>query len=247
MKKIIAIIILFACASTAKAQFTQYGKIEYERKVNLKRLLNDLDDDQKQWVERFRSQIPDYTITYFDMYFNTSKSLYKPGREVEGGTKLWFAQSPANDNVVMTDFGTEKVKANKNVYEQKFLVEDSMRKIEWKIYDEIRTIANYKCRKAVGKMFDSVFVVAYYTEDIMVSGGPEMFSGLPGMILQIAIPRMHTTWIAQKIELIKPKDTDFAISDKGKKMNQKEMHETLKTSFKDWGKYADKNLWWTLL
>ncbi len=247
MKKLQLICIFLLTAFGASAQFTQYGKIEYEKKVNIKRQLNDLDDEQKQWIEKFKAQIPDFNTSYFDLYFNTSKSLYKPGKEVEGGTKLWFAQSPASDNVVLTDFGTEKVKANKTVFEQKFLVEDSMRKIEWKISDEIRTIANYKCRKAVGKIFDSVYVVAFYTEDIMVSGGPEMFSGLPGMILQLAIPRMHTTWIAQKIDMVKPKDTDFTTSDKGKKTTQKELYETLKTSFKDWGKYADKNLWWTLI
>lgn len=247
MKKLQLICIFLISAFCANAQFTQYGKIEYERKINIKRQLNDLDDEQKQWIEKFKAQIPDFNTSYFDLYFNTSKSLYKPGKEVEGGTKLWFAQSPANDNVVLTDFGTEKVKANKTVFEQKFLVEDSMRKIEWKISDEIRTIANYKCRKAVGKIFDSVYVVAFYTEDIMVSGGPEMFSGLPGMILQLAIPRMHTTWVAQKIDMVKPKDTDFTTSDKGKKTTQKELYETLKTSFKDWGKYADKNLWWTLI
>ncbi len=247
MKKLQLICILLLAAFGANAQFTQYGKIEYEKKVNIKRQLNDLDDEQKQWIEKFKAQIPDFNTSYFDLYFNTSKSLYKPGKEVEGGTKLWFAQSPANDNVVLTDFATEKVKANKTVFEQKFLVEDSMRKIEWKISDEIRTIANFKCRKAVGKIFDSVYVVAFYTEDIMVSGGPEMFSGLPGMILQLAIPRMHTTWVAQKIDMVKPKDTDFVVSEKGKKTNQKELYETLKTSFKDWGKYADKNLWWTLI
>lgn len=247
MKKLELICIFLISAICANAQFTQYGKIEYEKKVNIKRQLNDLDDEQKQWIEKFKAQIPDFNTSYFDLYFNTSKSLYKPGKEVEGGTKLWFAQSPASDNVVLTDFATEKVKANKTVFEQKFLVEDSMRKIEWKISDEIRTIANYKCRKAVGKIFDSVYVVAFYTEDIMVSGGPEMFSGLPGMILQLAIPRMHTTWVAQKIDMVKPKDTDFTTSDKGKKTTQKELYETLKTSFKDWGKYADKNLWWTLI
>jgi len=247
MKKLQLICIFLISTLCAKAQFTQYGKIEYERKINVKRQLNDLDDEQKEWIEKFKAQIPDFNTSYFDLYFNTSKSLYKPGKEVEGGTKLWFAQSPASDNVVMTDFSTEKVKANKTVFEQKFLVEDSMRKIEWKISDEIRTIADYKCRKAVGKIFDSVYVVAFYTEDIMVSGGPEMFSGLPGMILQLAIPRMHTTWVAQKIEMVKPKDTDFAVSDKGKKTTQKELYQTLKTSFKDWGKYADKNIWWTLL
>lgn len=247
MQKIIIVFTFLVSSLCTNAQYTKQGKIEYERKVNLKRMLDDLDDEQKQWIEKFKAQIPQFNINYFDLYFTTEKTLYKPGREVESATKLWFAQSPANDNVVLTDMGTEKVKANKTVYEQKFLVNDTVRKIEWKIYDEMRTIANYRCRKAVGKMWDSVYVVAYYTDDIMVSGGPEMFAGLPGMILQVAIPRLHTTWIAQNIDIAKPKETDFTVSEKGKKVNNKEMYDALKNSFKDWGKYAEKNLWWTML
>ncbi len=247
MKHILITISTILLTISANAQYTVQGKIEYEKKVNLQRIMDDLDEEQKEWMERFRSQLPKFTTTYFDLYFNTSKSLYKPGREVEGNTKLWFAQSPASENIVLTDFKTERVKANKQVFEQKFLVEDSMRQIEWKISDEIRTIADYKCRKAVGKILDSVYVVAFYTEDIMVSGGPEMFSGLPGMILQIAIPRLNTTWIATKIEVVAPKESDFAISAKGKKVNQKELYDNLRESLKDWKKYADKNIWWSML
>jgi GLPGLI family protein len=248
MKKILIIIAFLAAAIAGKAQYTQTGKIEYERKVNIKHMLDDLDDEQKQWIDKFKAQIPQFNITYFDLYFDNSKSIYKPGKEVDGGgMKMWFAQSPANDNTVLTDFNTERVKANKTVYEQKFYVQDTVRKIEWKIADEMRTIANYRCRKAVGKMFDSVYVVAYYTEDIPTSGGPEMFAGLPGMILEIAVPRLHTTWIAQNIDIARPKETDYAISEKGKKVNNKEMKDMLHDRFKDWGKYAEKNLWWTLL
>jgi GLPGLI family protein len=248
MKKILITIAFLAAAFAGKAQYTQQGKIEFERKVNIKRMLDDLDDEQKQWIDKFKAQIPQFNITYFDLYFDNTKSIYKPGREVDGGgMKMWFAQSPANDNIVFTDFNSEKVKASKTVYEQKFYVQDTMRKIEWKIADEMRTIANYRCRKAVGKMFDSVYVVAYYTDDIPAIGGPEMFAGLPGMILQVAVPRLHTTWIAQSIDIAKPKETDFALSEKGKKVNNKEMASMLKDSFKDWGKYAEKNLWWTLL
>ncbi len=247
MQKLFLIIALIAGSTIAKAQFTQQGKIEYERKMNVTRMLEDMDDEQKEWIEKFKAQLPKFTTLYFDLYFNNTQSIYKPGREVESNSKMWFTQTPASENVVLTNFTTDRVKANKVIYEQKFVVEDSVRKIEWKISDEIRTIANYKCRKAVGKMFDSVYIVAYYTEDILLSGGPEMFAGLPGMILQVAIPRLHTTWIATKVELVKPKDTDFTISEKGKKVNNKEMQETLKLSFKDWGKQANKYLWWTMI
>jgi GLPGLI family protein len=154
---------------------------------------------------------------------------------------------PGMENVVYTDLRTERVTANKQVYEQKFLVQDSMRRIDWKEKDELRTIAGFKCRKAVGKICDSVYVVAFYAEDIPVAGGPEMFGGLPGMILELAIPRLHTTWVATKVEVVAPKATDFMIPEKGKKVNEKELFETVQTSFKSWGKMASRNVWWTVL
>ncbi len=119
--------------------------------------------------------------------------------------------------------------------------------MEWRITDEIRTIANYKCRKAVGKICDSVYVVAFYTEDIAVNGGPEMFSGLPGLILEIAIPRLYSTWTATKVDVTKPEEKNFIAPVKGKKATQQEMYTTLSAGLKDWGKYAARNIWWSML
>lgn len=247
-KKIFIIIPLLLAAFASKAQFTMAGKIEYERKVNIHRQMEDMADDPQNagWIERFKSQVPKFSTSYFDMYFNTNKVMYKPGRESDQQFKM-FGGGPAAENTVVTDLNAHKVVANKQVYDQKFHIEDSMRVLKWKIEDEIRTIANYKCRKAVSKICDSVYVVAFYTEDIVASGGPEMFSGLPGMILELAIPRLYTTWVATKVELVQPKDTDFEIAEKGKKATQKEMVNTLSESFKQWGKMANRNVWWCAL
>lgn len=247
MKRYILVITTLLSFASARAQYTATGKIEYERRTNVIRAMDDLDEDSKRWAEKFRSQLPNFTTAYFDLYFNTAKTLYKPGRESDNTTRMWFAQSPAAENIVLTDFGSSSVKATKQIFEKKFLVQDTMRKMQWAIKDEIRTIANFKCRKAVGKICDSVYVVAFYTEDILASGGPEMFCGLPGMILEVAIPRLYTTWIATKVELTAPKETDLIAPDKGKKVTQKELYESLKDSFKDWDELANKNIWWTML
>src|SRR6185312_612299 len=202
---------------TAKAQYTGQGKIEYERKINVQRQFDDMEDNE--WMQRIKSQIPKFKVSYFDLYFNTSKMLYKPGKEAPDNKAFtMFGSGPAADNIVYTDVKNKRVQANKQVYEQKFIIQDSMRKLKWKITDEIRTIANFKCRKAVSKICDSVYVVAFYTDDILVSGGPEMFSGLPGMIMELAIPRLYTTWVATNVELTPPKETDFTIPEKGKKI-----------------------------
>lgn len=245
MKRILTTVAIFA-AFTAGAQHTLSGKIEFERKVNVHAQMEEMEENE--WFEKIKAQMPKFNSTYFDMVFDTARSMYKPGREPETPNPFkMFGGGPATENVVYTDFAAKKVKANKVVYEQKFFVQDSMRVIDWKLKDEIRTIANFKCRKAVGRICDSVYVVAFFTEDIPVSGGPEMFGGLPGMIMELAIPRLHTTWVANKLEVVAPKDADFVVVEKGKKVNEKELGETVRTSFKSWGKMASRNIWWTVL
>lgn len=248
MRRIIITAVVLIASVTANAQFTAQGKIEYERKVNIHRQMEDMMyDDNKTWLEKMKAQMPKFSSTYFDLSFTTTSSLYKPGREPETPIKSMWGNAPASENIVYTDFNKAKVLALKKVYEEKFLVEDTLRKLQWKIMDEVRTIANFKCRKAVAKMFDSVYVVAFYTEDILATGGPEMFAGLPGMIMEIAIPRLYSTWIATKVEVVQPKPEDLKAPDKGKKVSQKELYETVNASVSKWGKYAHRSIWWSLL
>jgi GLPGLI family protein len=230
-----------ATAQSAGYVFT--GRIEYERKTNLHRQI-----EGEEWYGKFKAQIPKFNTAYFDLLFNATTSLYKPGREPESVNP--FARNmtgPAAANIVHTNFSTGRIAAAKEVFEQKFLVEDTVRRLQWKVLEEVRTIAGYSCRKAVGRMFDSVVVVAFYADGIPVSGGPESFAGLPGMILEVAIPRLHTTWIATKVELVPPDATALAAPTKGKKTDTKGLVETLKASLKDWGKSAAKNVWWCVI
>jgi GLPGLI family protein len=89
---------------------------------------------------------------------------------------------------------------------------------------------------------DSIYVVAFYTDEILTSGGPESFSGLPGMILGVALPHQHVTWFATKVESISVADAQVTAPQKGKKTDNAALKTTLNTAFKDWGKYAQKFL-----
>ncbi len=246
MKRLILLPLLLTGLSVF-AQHTIAGKIEFERKINLHAQFEDL--DANSWIAKMKDRLPKFTLAYFDLVFDTGRSIYKPGKAVEDNTMLkMFGSGPATDNTVLTDFHAGTVKANKKVFEETFFVQDSIREIDWKEKDEIRTIANFKCHKAVGIICDSVYVVAFYTEDIIASGGPEMFGGLPGMIMELAIPRLHTTWIATSVTSTPPKPTDFEMSEKGKKVTEKELYEGVYGSFKRWGdKMAARYIWWTVL
>jgi GLPGLI family protein len=123
------------------------------------------------------------------------------------------------------------------------LIEDSIKKLNWKITSDTRTIAGFECRKATAIIMDSVFVVAFYTDQIVTHGGPESFTGLPGMILGIAIPRLNATWYATKLQLVEVKETDLAAPKKGKKTNLSDLGKQLKDATKDWGPNVNRYIW----
>lgn len=249
MKKILIAILLVIAITPAKAQHTLSGTIEYARSLNIQRAVDYMDGRRKEWAERYLKDAPKFNRHYYNLSFTTKHSVYEPGKASDQTTDMWFARIPVDENVVYTDYTTKTVVAKKQVYEERFILKDSMRKIDWKIYDEVRTIANYKCRKAVGVMLDSVYVIAFYAEDIPVSGGPEMFGNLPGMILEIAIPRLHTTWIATKVDIETPDEEKIAAPKKakGKEVTAKEMYDIISSSLERWGDYGERIVWWSVI
>lgn len=242
----ILIIAGFVLQMQAQQTFITKGKIEYEKLVNTYKVLEDnfTGSDNTTWVDAFKKNIAKTGSSYFDLYFNDAKSLYKPGREVQVTQRPpdWV-NGQANDNVVYNDLANQTSITQKNVYENTYLLQDSLKKINWKISNDTRTIAGLECRKATATIMDSVFVVAFFSEQILCTSGPEGFNGLPGMILGLAIPRLHATWYATKLELIEVKETDMAAPKKGKVINNNQLQQQLKSLMKDWGRNANRNIW----
>jgi GLPGLI family protein len=215
--------------------FITEGKVEYERKLNLYAQMKEYNDDDS-WTDLMKKSMPQFKTSYFELVFGPDKTLYKPGKENPDNNKIW--QQPAEDNVIYNDIAGEKTVSQKRIFEQTFLIQDSIRKIKWKITDETRTIAGFQCRRANAMIMDSIYVVAFYTDEIITPGGPESFTGLPGMILGIALPHQHITWFATKVQVIATKPADFVAPTKGKKLNYVALKESLNESLKEWGKYG---------
>ncbi len=194
------------------------------------------------WMEEIKKNTPQFSVTYFDLYFNEEKSLYKPGRENAEQKSNMFGQSAARENIVYTNLSNRTLVSQKNIFGSTFLIDDSTREVEWRITGELRDIAGFKCRKAVGKMLDSIYVVAFYTDQILSTSGPESFNGLPGMILGIAIPRLNTTWFATSLQLTPVSDSDLKAPTKGKKQTGNVFTKTLQDLMKDWGKSGKRNM-----
>lgn len=242
MKKIIILavnIFIMQCVFS-QTVFISKAKIQFERKVNV------WSNIQGDFAEQLKKSIPQFKSDYFNFEFDGRQSIYKP--DINNTSKPgFFGGTPGNDNVVFTNFNTGKFVAQKNVFEKTFLIEDSLRNATWKITNDFREIAGFNCRRATTIIMDSVFVVAFYTDEIMIPGGPESFTGLPGMILGLVINRVHSTWYATKVEITNVDPGTIAPPTKGNKTTTAQLNKTLKSSFSNWGKEADRFTWWILL
>lgn len=238
--------LLFPVLMMGQQKFLYEGKITYERRINIQRQFDD-EEMRSEWFKEFIKRQPAFHTSSFTLDFKGNQTIYQLSGELEKLEMDWIL-GPAKENKIFTDLDKQSRQSTKKVFETNFLVTDSLGKVEWKMSDEKRTIAGMDCRKAVGKICDSVYVVAFYTDEIPVSGGPESFEGLPGMILGIAIPRLSTTWFATKIQLISPVAKDFEVNARGTtKTDLTKLKRTLHSSLKDWGKYGERNTWWVLL
>lgn len=217
MKSAVIVFLLYLVSLDIKAQevFIPYGKITFEKKVNLARAFEntDLPDEAKEKMQK-------YIISNWEFYFAQNKSLYKPAKKDIDNSNTSFFTLPnyKQNNEIYTDFNHNKRILKRNILEDDYLLTDTIPKLEWKIMHDVRNIAGYECRKAIGVIYDTIYVVAFYTDELLLRGGPEGFTGLPGTILGLAIPRYNTTWFATKVSAFENHLPEIVPANTGKKV-----------------------------
>ncbi|WP_181161634.1 GLPGLI family protein [Flavobacterium sp. GSA192] len=197
MKTIYFFITALIFTTTIRAQqFVDKAVIEYEVSTNLKKTMSN-----DSWDEMMKDNLSDLKISYFNYTFEDNKSIFKFDRWNPKTRIPKYYKEVDEENIWYFDFTSGTMNMQKQIVGTNFVIADSIPKIEWKITNENREIAGYNCRKAVGKIMDDVYVFAFYTDDITISGGPCSISGLPGMILGLTIPRLYTSYIATKVDV----------------------------------------------
>lgn len=226
------------------------GKITFERKLNQHKQMDEMMKSNPgggNMIDNFKKQIPRYKTDIFELTFTENESLYKPAKDGISESKMMFGTIPSEKNIVYNNYEKNSSTAQKFIFEKNYLVQDTLKHFDWKITEEFRKIAGFNCRRAETIIMDSVYVIAFYTEAIIATGGPEGFNGLPGMILGIVMPRLNLTYFATKVENYLPVANDIVAPTKGDKKTYKELNETLYESLKKWGEYLQRILWFTVV
>lgn len=199
----------------AQETFIPYGKITFEKKLNVIRSL-----DNASIPDEAKAKMQKYITSEWEFIFDQNRSLFKPvKKEKDDENQNFFPFALGRQtSEIYTDYSKKQRVLKRNIMGDDYLLTDTIPILDWKIMHDVRNIAGYECRKAIGIIYDSVYVVAFYTDEILLRGGPEGFTGLPGMILGLAIPRYNTTWFATKVEGFTNHQAEIIPASKGKKI-----------------------------
>ncbi len=229
--KIICIIISIFCITSSHAQqFISKAVIEYEVVSNIQKTTASF-----SWLQDLKDKLPTFKTAYYKFTFADDRSVYKFDRWDEQSRKIPdFWKKGDEENVWFSDYKNGKLNMQKNIWGSDVSVEDSIRKLQWKITNENRMIAGFNCRKAVAIMFDSVYVFAFYTDEILIPGGPCSINGLPGMIMGVTIPRLYTSWIATKVMVTGVNESEIKPVYAKKSVTLDNLKSTIIDHTKDW-------------
>ena len=232
MKRLMLSCLLFAvlCVPDLQAQqFVTEGQIEYEVKTNIKKTMG-----SSSWAERLQENLPQFKTAYYQLTFTSSESMYKFSRWPENNKLPEWIRGTDEENTWYTNHVTNRLAVRKNVAGSNFFILDSLRNISWKLSNETRIIAGYTCRKATGIIMDSIYVFAFYTDEILLPGGPAAITGLPGTILGLTIPRMYTSYIATKVSAMPVNASMIKAPENKKTYSSIEFMKAMLDRTKDW-------------
>ena len=199
MKRIMLLAISIMLVGISLAQVNE-GTIVFEQKIDMHRRISADDAQMKAMIPHFRS-------SKFELVFANAQSLYKmleaepDVTENTGGGDIVMRFGGANTEYYK-NFNMHKQVEKRELAEKAYIIEDTLHTIQWKLGDESKFVLGHNCKQAIGKTERGSDVEAWYTEDITVSSGPEMFTGLPGMVLLADVNKGEFVYTALELKKI---------------------------------------------
>ena len=232
--------ISYSCISQQKE-----GRVVYERVSQIQLAIND--------GNHIEQNLPQSRTDKFELLFANNQTLWHasdeetPPEEGPGGGVQIRMIGGGSDDISFYDLTSGTSTEQREMFDKKFIISDSIRKLAWKLSGETKTILNHICQKATsqrigtttmmnmdnGKMerkevSDTNHIVAWFTTEIPVAAGPAEFQNqLPGMILEMDINNGRQIFKATEISA-KPEIAAIKAPKSGKKVTRDEFRKETK-------------------
>jgi len=205
-------------------------------------------EQQKMIKERLSKALQkEYTLT-----FTKTESLFKEIEQLEEGSGRMagmMTMMSGAGSLVYKNVQTLDLIEQSEIFGKMFLIRDTLDTYDWKLEKGNKLIGSYTCYKAVldrevvqrsfrseeegGSSFDTttISITAWYTPQIPLNIGPDIYWGLPGLIMEINTDR--TTILCTKVVLNKDKEITIDPPKKGDKVTRDEYTKIVEDKLKE--------------
>jgi len=162
--------------------------------------------------EQMEAQMRKMFQKTFTLDFTKSESMYKEEQELDdpkgpsanGGVMVMVMGGDGSSDILYKNILENRTAHKTELLGKVFLIKDNLVAHDWELTGETKNIGNYTCYKAVyereeesieinmmgdeakeEKVIKKRTLVAWYTPDVPVSNGPNVYGGLPGLILEV--------------------------------------------------------------
>lgn len=201
-------------------------------------------DTTKQGVSDFVNDLSEEMKNIkFSLYFNNQESSFYEQKKMTSDhntnnlTKNNLGQIFSFTGNLYTNKNEGYMLHEKTVSTNKFIIKSFVKDLKWEKTNEFKEISGYVCYKAT--TLDSIVtirgtrifeVTAWYAPKLPYTFGPSVYSGLPGLILELKTNKV--IFYADVISLNKYSDEKLIqIPVKGKTVSKKEFQDFEKKSF----------------
>lgn len=217
MKKILFPLCFLLSAFGLKAQLKE-GKAVYERTIQFQFRNQNRQADMNNDRPRSRTD-------RFELSFMPGQALWESLPDMDanmeeggGGGNRFSMRFDAGESHSYYNFETGKRIDQRELNSKNYVVEDSIRRLSWKLTGETKPFLNYTARKAVAQRIgtrmimamengemkrqevgDTTEITAWFTTEIPVPAGPEFGGQLPGLILELDMNNGRITYKAVEI------------------------------------------------
>lgn len=226
------------------------GEATYVTKRNFSVNLDEaqMSEQQKKMI---RERMKQFSESTHKLTFNRTSSIYQSEASLSpqtpggrGGMRFRM-MGAGGSGKLHVDIARQQYTRQVELMGKFFLIQDSIERPKWQMTQETKKIGNYNCFKATytqtvrRPMFrpgqrarrgeappmeeEEVEVVAWYTPQIPVSMGPEQWTGLPGLILELSDG--NATTLCTQVVMNPKEKKAIEAPKKGKVVNQKDFEE----------------------
>lgn len=250
MKNIFTLLVLMLTITTF-SQKTFEGKAVYfsKQSVDMERFGNRSEAEKKQMMDRMKSFLEKtYTLT-FNQNESSWKEDVKLGAPGTNGPSWGMSNGQGS---IYKNFKDGELIEDVEQFSKRFKIVEKMEQPQWQMTAETKQIGNYTCYKAVmvkidnsvdwGRMFGrrggnneeekkdeevpTIQVTAWFTPQIPVKTGPDVYWGLPGLILELNAGRF--TMLCTEIVLNPTEPVKIEKPTKGDEVDREEYNKIIK-------------------